>query len=116
MYNYFMLIGTLEEDFIGPEGKKPTVKVKCQHAPFNQLVLPVNITRVTQFMCDFMYRGDAVVLKGRIELDSKGNIELLAESLIMFKEREKIEVKNIGSEEISLSEDELKELGYGEKK
>ena len=50
MYNYFMIIGTLEEDFIKIEDKKSTIKVKCKnHSTLNYQVLPVNVLRVTQF-------------------------------------------------------------------
>lgn len=88
MYNYFMLIGRLEEDYIKVDNEKPIMKVKCNHSPFHHQVIPVNVLRVTQYMDDFMYKGDVVTIKGRIELDSKGNIELLAERLIMFKKNE----------------------------
>lgn len=85
MYNYFMIIGTLEEDFIKLEGKESVIKVKCYQSTFNYQVLPVNVLRVTQFMDDFMYKGDCVGLKGRIEIDHEGNLELLAEHLMIFK-------------------------------
>lgn len=88
MYNYFMLIGTLEEDFARHKDKKSTIKVKCNHAPFHYQVIPVNVLRITNLMDDFMYKGDVISIKGRIELDSQGNIELLAERLIMFKKNE----------------------------
>ena len=90
MYNYFMLIGTLEEDFIGPEEKKSKIKIKCQHTPFNQLVLPVNVTRVmTTIVSDFMYKGDSIAITGIIDLDNKGNLELLAERIVGFGIKEK---------------------------
>ena len=88
-YNYFMIIGTLEEDFIKIENKKSTIKVKRKnHSTFNYQVLPVNVLRVTQFMDDFMYKGDVIAIKGRIEIDSKGNLELLAERLMIFQSKE----------------------------
>lgn len=88
MYNYFMIIGTLEEDFIKLEGKESVIKVKCYQSTFNYQVLPVNVLRVTQFMDDFMYKGDVIAIKGRIEINSKGNLELLAERLMIFQSKE----------------------------
>ncbi len=89
MYNYFMLIGTLEEDFIGPEGNAPIVKVKCQHTLFDQRVLPVNVTRVQPtIVSDFIYKGDPIAITGIIDLDNKGNLELLAERLMILKRDE----------------------------
>ncbi len=85
MYNYFMIIGTLEEDFIKIEDKKSTIKVKCYHPVFNYQVLPVNISGVAQYMDDFMYKGDRVAIKGRIEFNYEGNLELVAERLMIFQ-------------------------------
>ena len=88
MYNYFMLIGTLEEDFIKITSKKSIIKLKCWQHPYNNQVLPVNVTRIETFMDDFNYKGDTIAIKGSIEIDNKGNIELLAERLMFFKKNE----------------------------
>lgn len=89
MYNYFMLIGSLEEDYIKVANEQPTMKVKCNHSPFHHQVIPVNVLRATKYLDDFMYKGDVVCIKGRIEKDSIGNIELLAEHLIIVRKYEK---------------------------
>lgn len=86
MYNYFMIIGSLEEDFIKIEDKKSTIKVKCSNIIFPSQVLPVNISGVAQYIeDDFMYKGDVISLKGRIAIDNKGNLELIAERLMSFQ-------------------------------
>lgn len=85
MYNYFMIIGSLEEDFVKIEDKKSTIKVKCSNIIFPSQVLPVNISGLTQYMDDFMYKGDVISLKGRIAIDKKGNLELIAERLMSLQ-------------------------------
>lgn len=88
MYNYFMIIGTLAEDFCKvDDDRKSSVKVMCRDI-YNTQILPVNVIRCSGSFPDFMYKGDLVIFKGRIEFDNKGNLELLANRAIL---KQKIE-------------------------
>ncbi len=80
-----MIIGTLEEDLIKvDDSNKISVKVYCRDI-YNKQVLSVNIIRCLSFLPDFLYKGDFVVFKGRIEVDNKGNLELLATMAITYQ-------------------------------